>query len=116
MRYIILSLDAQPILYEAPDSVAETLADLANQFLCEVNSMDSSHWRLVTDPSGAQYQSLAFTLDDFVAWLNRFPETRHQPVRQPEHMHMEEREIIMDTALRERNRPVKQQQYPWVNL
>ncbi len=116
MRYILLSMDTQPILYEAPDGIAASLPALADQFLYEVNCKDSSYWRPMKEPSGAEYQSLSFTLDDFVSWLNKRHEGRRQLVRLPEHLHMEEREIIMETALRERNLPVQQQQYPWVNL
>ena len=116
MRYILLSADTQPILYEAPDGIAAALHELADQFLYEVNCKDSSYWRQIRDPSGAQYDSLCYTLDDFVAWLNKRHEGRRQLVRLPAHLPMEEREIIMETALKEQNLPIHQQQYPWVNL
>lgn len=116
MRYILLSMDTQPVLYEAPEGIAAALPELADQFLYEVSCKDSAYWRVMTDGAGMEYKSLRFTMDDFVSWLNRRHEARRQLVRLPQHMPMEEREIIMETARKERNLPVRQQTYPWVNL
>ena len=116
MRYILLSADTQPVLYEAPDAVALELHHFADQFLEEINRLDSSFWRQVADPSGEKYDCLAYTVSDFVAWLNKQPETQRLPVREAAGLPMEEREIIMETALREQNRPCEQQQYPWFNF
>ena len=116
MRYILLSADSQPTLYEAPEAVALQLRDFADQFLQEINRLDSSFWRRVTDPSGEKYDCLAYTVDDFVAWLNKQPETQYRPVKKAEHLPMEEREIIMETARKEQNLPCEHQRYPWFNF
>ena len=49
MRYILLSEDTQPILYEAPDAVAEALGRWAEAFLDEINRFDSHYWRPIKD-------------------------------------------------------------------
>ena len=116
MRYILLSADTQPVIYEAPETVALELRHFADQFLEEINRLDSSYWRHVTDPSGEKYDCLAYTVDDFVAWLNKQPETRYLPVREAASLPMEEREIIMDTARKEQNLPCTHQKYPWFNF
>ena len=90
VRYILLSADSQPILYEAPEAVALQLRYFADQFLEEINRLDSSFWRHLTDPNGEKYDCLAYTVDDFVAWLNKQPETQYRPVKKAEHLHMEE--------------------------
>ena len=116
MRYILLSADTQPTLYEAPDAVAEALGRWAEAFLDEINRFDSHYWRPIKDGDGREYHSLEYTVADFVDWLNLQPETRHHPVREPALLHMEEREIIMETARKERNLPLYQQTYPWYNF
>ncbi len=117
MRYILLSADRTPVLYEAPDRVASQLADYAYQFLDEINQPDSPFWRRVTDAAaGEAYLCLSYDVPDFLAWLNRQPETRDQPVREAEGISKEEREIIMDTARKERYIPYDRQQYPWFSF
>ena len=116
MRYILLSADSLPTLYEAPDKIAETLPDYCNRFLDEINSPDSPFVRMMKDPSGQEYALLAYTELDFLHWLNSLPETEGQPVREAELISKEEREIIMETARRERYTPYERQQYPWFNF
>ncbi len=116
MRYILLSADTQPVIYEAPEAIALRLQYFADQFLEEINRLDSSFWRHVTEPSGKKYDCLAYTVDDFVAWLNRQPETRYRSVREATALPMEEREIIMETARKEQNLPCEHQRYPWFNF
>ena len=116
MRYILLSADSQPVLYEAPEAIALRLQQFADQFLEEINRLDSSFWRQVDDPSGGRFDCLAYTVDDFVAWLNKQPEAGYRPVRKAENLPMEEREIIMETARKEQNLPCEHQRYPWFNF
>ncbi|MBR5108627.1 MAG: hypothetical protein IK099_00405 [Clostridia bacterium] len=116
MRYILLSADSLPTLYEAPDAVAEALWHFADQFLEEINRPDSPFWHRVTDAGGGSYDCLSYSERDFVAWLNRRPETQYFPVQEAASLPLEEREIILETALRERNIPYAQQRYPWFNF
>ncbi len=116
MRYILLSADNSPVLYEAPDRVAESLPDYCFRFLDAINSPDSPCFRMMKDPSGQEYALLSYTEQDFLNWLNSLPETECQPVREAELISKEQREIIMETALRERYLPYERQQYPWFNF
>lgn len=116
MRYILLSADNEPTLYEAPDIIAEHLSDYADAFLDSIHDPASPFWQTVQDPSGASYALLFYNEKDFVAWLNQQDETKDQPVREPEWLSMAEREIMMDTARKERYLPYEQMQYPWFNF
>ena len=116
MRYILLSADNPPTLYEAPDAIAEALWHFADQFLEEINRLDSPFWRQIDDAGGESYDCLSYTERDFVAWLNHQPEAKYVPVREANALPMEEREIIMETALREQRLPCEQQRYPWFNF
>ena len=100
MRYILLSADSLPTLYEAPDKVAERLSDFCFRFLDEINGPESPFVRMMQDASGAEYAVLSYTEMDFLNWL----------------ISKEERENIMETARRERYLPCERQQYPWFNF
>ena len=116
MRYMLISAHSLPTLYEAPDKVAERLFEFCFQFLDEINSPDSPFIRIMKDASGQEYALLRYTEQDFISWLNGLPETEGQPVREAELISKEEREIIMETARKERYLPYEQQQYPWFNF
>ena len=116
MRYILLSFDGKPELYEAPDAIAEALDHYCRIFLENINRLDSCFWRRVEDASGQSYDCLEYSKDDFIAWLNSLQECRHQPVRPAVRLTMEDREIIMETARKERYYPFQQQQYPWFSF
>ena len=116
MRYILLSADAEPTLYEAPDAIAERLSDLAFRFLDAISAPDSGFFQQVRDVSGLESTLLRYDEQDFLAWLNRLPEAQGQPVREPDRLPPGERENIMETARRERYLPYEQQQYPWFNF
>lgn len=116
MRYIILSADSEPGLYEAPDEVAEQLADYADAFLEHICCPGSAFWKKENDASGQTYDCLTYTEADFVVWLNRMKETRSQPVQKPAFLPMEERVMMMETAEKEKDLPLHMQQYPWYNF
>ena len=116
MRYILLSADNAPVLYEAPDRVAESLPDYCFRFLDEINSPDSPCVRMMKDPSGQEYALLSYTELDFLSWLNRQPESRDQPVREAAQLSKQERELIMETARREQHLPCEHQKYPWFHF
>ena len=116
MRYILLSADSEPTLYEAPDFIAEHLPDYADAFLDSIHDSASHFWKTVQDPSGASYALLSYNEKDFVAWLNQQDEAKDQPVREPKWLSMEAREIIMETARKERFLPYEQMQYLWFNF
>jgi hypothetical protein len=116
MRYILLSADGLPSLYEAPDKVAEKLSDYCFRFLDEINGTDSPFVRMIKAASGTEYALLSYTEQDFLNWLNSQPETAGQPVREAELISKEQRELIMETARRERVFPYERQQYPWFNF
>ena len=116
MRYILLSADNEPTLYEAPDAVAEGLFDYAMAFRDSIQEPDSPFWQTVRDPSGECYSVLFYDEQDFVSWLNRQPVTRNQPAKEAEGLSLEDREIIMETARKERYLPYEQMQYPWYNF
>ena len=116
MRYILLSANHLPTLYEAPDRVAEALSDYCFRFLDEINGPDSPFLRQMKDACGQEYALLSYTEQDFLNWLNSQPETKGQPVKEVALLSREEREIIMETARRERYAPYERQQYPWFNF
>ena len=116
MRYMLLSAGGLPTLYEAPDRVAENLADFCFRFLDEINGPDSAFLQKMKDASGQEYTVLAYTELDFVNWLNRQIETADQPVMEAELISKEQRETVMETARRERYLPYERQQYPWFNF
>ena len=116
MRYILLSADNEPTLYEAPDEIAENLFDYAEAFLESVHDPQSPFWETVRDPSGESYALLRYDEKHFAAWLNRQAAAKAQPVREPEWLSIEERELIMETARKERYFPDWKQQYPWFNF
>ncbi len=116
MRYIVLSADGLPTLYEAPDKVAENLADYCFEFLDEINGSYSPFVRVIKDASGPEYDLLSYSEQDFLNWLNSQPETAGQPVQEAALISKEERELIMETARRERDLPYELQQYPWFNF
>ena len=116
MRYILLSADSEPTLYEAPDIIAERLSDYADAFLNSIYDPASPFWQTVQDPSGTSYTLVCYNEKHFVDWLNQQQETKDQPVKEPEWLSMEKREIILDTARKERYLPYEQMQYPWFNF
>lgn len=116
MRYILLSADTRPNLYEAPDDVAERLDQYADEFLDTIHNAKASFWVSVADASGGRYDRLSYTEQDFVNWLNSRGVTRNQQVVQAELLSREEREIMMETARKERYLPINQQKYPWFNF
>ena len=116
MHYILLSADSPPTIYEAPEAVAKGLAQFAEQFLEEITRLDSPFWKRLDDAGGETYDCLSYTERDFVIWLNHQPETKYVPVREAKKLPMEEREIILETARKERYRPYGHQRYPWFNF
>ena len=116
MRYILLSADSPLTIYEAPDAIAEALWHFADQFLEEINRLDSPFWRRVDDAGGESYDCLFYGERDFVTWLNQQPEAKHFSVREAKALPMEDREIILETARKERYYPYEQQRYPWFNF
>ena len=116
MRYILLSAGGLPTLYEAPDRIAENLADFCFRFLDEINGPDSSFVQKMKDASGREYTVLSYTEQDIVNWLNCQPETEGQPVTEADLISKEKRETIMETARRERYFSYERQQYPWFNF
>ena len=116
MRYIVLSTDGRPSLFEAPDAIAERLSQYADEFLDSVHHHDSSFWAGVTDAPGREYKRLSYSVEDFVAWLNQKRASQFHSVREAAFLAREDREIILETARKERYLPHEQQQYPWINF
>ncbi len=116
MRYILLSADHEPTLYEVPDALAEHLSDWAEAFLENVYAPGSLFRKTAREPSGKTYAIYCYDEQDFVIWLNQQDITNDQKVQEPESMSPEERELILKTAEMERNYPYEQQQYPWFNF
>ena len=114
MAYIVLCIEGRPTLFEAPDSVAASIEERAFQFLDEINQPNSIYLRRIMDPAtGEVYIRLAYDERDFIAWLNRQPEAMEYPVVEAELLSKQERELIMETARREKGLPHKLQKYPW---
>ncbi len=112
MRYIVLSDNGLPVLYEAPDEIAERLSHYADLFLESVHDPGSGYWVRMADPSGGTYDCLSYSLRDFIDWLNKKKLTRGCPVREAETVSKEERVLILETAEREKHLPRDRQQYP----
>lgn len=114
MAYIILNIENRPTLFEAPERVAANIKNYAFQFLDEINQPDSIYLRRIVDAAtGEIYIRLAYDERDFLAWLNRQPETREHPVCEATLLSKQEREIIMDTARKEQGLPYELQKHPW---
>ncbi len=117
MAYIILNIQNHPTLLECPERVAAKLKDYAYQFLDDINQPGSIYLRRIVDPgTGEVYIRLSYDEQDFLNWLNRQPETENHPVREAAQLSKQERELIMETARKEKDLPCEHQKYPWFHF